>query len=169
MKDSNSHNDNKPLAKHHKDKLGLEVPDGYFAASKRDILAAVSETAEPKRLVFGLRPIFAYPIAATIALLIGITIWQYDSGSEKENQLTEIETNETINPGTYEGDALISSLLVDDADMEQFTDTYIMNEVVLAAERSEQEMENFIINSLFVEDSLIDSYMDKKLLEEIIL
>ncbi len=48
-------------------------------------------------------------------------------------------------------------------------DEFILNEIVVEAELSEQQLENIFINSLFVEDSLINSYIDKNLIENVVL
>ena len=158
------------LSKHHKEYLGLDIPKDYFSKSKKDILEAIPQEVKIKRPFFALlQPRFAYPIAASIVFLIGIMIWQQTTTSEIEPQVTDIEKTEIYDIDLYTDDFLISSLLVEEDEMNQFADNYIMNEIIIKIDLSERELENIFINSLFVKDSFIDSYIEKNLMENIIL
>ena len=68
-------NTNKDLTKLHKEKLGMDIPEDFFAKSKADILDSIPKIEEPKQTVFWLKPIIAYPIAASIVFLLGLTFW----------------------------------------------------------------------------------------------
>jgi hypothetical protein len=166
MNTSEEHKGNQNLATNHKEKLGLEIPDGYFSRSKQEILTSIEKLDLPGKLIFGLRPAFAYPIAASLILLIGLLFWLQFADPGIKTQLSDIESIDFKFP---KEDILISSLFVSDSDMDSFVNEYILNEVVLEAERSEQELENIFLNSLFVDDSLIDSYVDKNLIEKVVL
>jgi hypothetical protein len=166
MKTSNEHKENQHRADLHKEKLGMEIPEGYFSRSKKDILATLPKNKQPRRLIFGLKPVFAYPIAASLILMIGILFLTRFGDEAADLQLTEIETSAYNFPSE---DLLISSLLVKDDQLNQFMDDYIMYEIIEEAERSEQELENVFLNSLFVEDSLIDTYVDKNLMDQLVL
>ena len=157
----------KGLAQEHKEYLGMDIPDGYFSKSKNNILKSLPMENEQKRTVFGLKPIIAYPIAASIVLLIGITIWLQNDPTNIEPKITNVKQMNSTDLNS--DDFLVSSLLVDDADMEDFMDEFILNEIIVEAEISEQQLENIFINSLFVEDSLINSYIDKNLIENVVL
>ena len=163
MEKLNSNTDH--LAKFHKEKLGLDTPKNYFDKSKADILKAIP-TNNNRRLVFGLKPLLAYPIAASLILMIAISIWMRNSISPIETQITDIEASE-INISS--DDYLVSSLLIDDSEIESFVDAYILDGIFVKTELSEIELEEAFMNSLFIEDSLIDDYVDDKLLENIIL
>lgn len=157
----------KDLTKLHKEKLGMDIPEDFFAKSKADILDSIPTTEEPKQTVFWLKPIVAYPIAASIVLLIGLTFWLQNDTSTIEQKITNIEK---LNPMDINSDDfLMTSLLVEDDEIDQFMDAFIMDEIIVEAELSEQQLENIFINSLFVEDSLINSYLDKNLIENIVL
>ena len=157
----------KELAQEHKDYLGMDVPDDYFSKSKNIILNSLPMENEQKRTVFGLKPIIAYPIAASIVLLIGITFWMQNDTTTVEQKITNIEK---LNSMDYNSDDfLVTSLLVEDDEIDQFMDDFIMDEIIVDAELSEQQLENIFINSLFVEDSLINSYIDKSLIENVVL
>ena len=160
-------NTNKDLTKLHKEKLGMDIPEDFFSKSKADILEAIPKTEEQKRTVFWLKPIIAYPIAASIVLLIGITMWMLNDTTDINPKITNV--NE-INLTDFDSDDfLVSSLLVEDENMDAFMDDFIVNEILVEAELSEQQLENIFINSLFVEDSLINSYIDKNLIENVVL
>jgi hypothetical protein len=138
----------------HKEYLGMEVPEGYFSTSKQSILDLVKEEDSSKNetKIFYLRR--SFQIAATIALLISVTVWIQFSQSEE----LEIASN----------DVLIESLFVDEENLESFTEEILVSEVVEEAGK-EQELENVLMNSLFVEDSLIDNYTEKSIVDHIIL
>lgn len=141
-------------SEHHKAYLGMEVPEGYFASSKQSILDMVSKEKK-ETPVFYLRR--SFQVAASITLLIALTIW-FQFGGES-----------TGNFEVASDDILIESLFVDDTDMNAFVEDVLVSEVMLEAEKSEQELENIFMNSLFVEDSLIDSYTKETLIDNIIL
>lgn len=159
--------DKKELAQKHKEYLGMGVPDNYFSISKNNILKSLPMEKEQKRTVFGLRPMIAYPIAASIVLLIGFTIWLQNDPTTIEQQNANVEQINSMD--VYSDDFLVSSLLVEDADMDEFIDEIIFNEIIVDAELSEQQLENIFINSLLIEDSLINSYIDKSLIENVVL
>lgn len=146
------------IAEHHKNLLGADIPEGYFKSSKQHILDLVKEEAPKKQKLILLQPRFRYAIAASVVVLLSLTIWlQYLGG------LDTTEFNELSD------DALINSLFVDDTEIDAFTNDVLVSEVMVKAEISEQNIENVFMNSLFVEDSLIDDYMGKSLLENVIL
>ncbi len=59
--------------------------------------------------------------------------------------------------------------MVNDADLDSFTEMTLINEIVIKAEISEQQIDDLFINSLFVEDSLIDNYTKNNFVDKIIL
>ena len=159
----------KSLAQEHKEYLGMDVPDDYFANSKNTILKSVQLKKEQKRTVFGLKPFIAYPIAASILLLVALTFWWLTTNNENNLEMMDVEV--TVNPNEIGAtdDFLVTSLLVDDADIDQFVNEYITNEIIVEAELSEQRLENIFINSLLIEDSVIHGYLDENLIENLVL
>ena len=168
------------LGKLHKEYLGMEVPAGYFAASKKRILEALpsEEVAGDKIIeksekkdggrIFGLKRIVFYPLAASILLLIaiGIGIKNDPQVAAPDPDRTEIAESEDLEPTD---DFLIGSLLVEDAEIDQFTNDYLVEHIIVKAELSEQELENIFINSLFIEDSLADEFLEESLLDHVVL
>ena len=165
----------------HRDYLGMEIPKDYFEASKKRILDSVSskEQTDQKQEelnqknhsgnILGLNRALAYPLAASILLLIAIAIGvQRDSGVQ-----SPVEDQKTVFSIGLENDSdddfLVRSLLVDDAEIDQFTNEYLVEQVLVEAELSEQQMENIFINSLFIDDSLVDDYLEESLLEQVVL
>lgn len=137
----------------HKDFLGMDVPEGYFASSKKSIMDLVQQEDEPKVVpVFYLRR--SFQIAASIAILVLMTVW--------------FQLNDQVEMEIASNDILIESLFVDDDGMNDFLEDVLVSEVVEEADK-EKEMEEIIINSLFVEDSLLDNYTNESLLDNIIL
>lgn len=181
-----SETDKPDLGQLHKEYLGMEIPDGYFAESKRRILDALSpadsiphdkETEEkvvnqPEKKsigrIFGLNRV-VYPLAASILLLIAIAIGlQKDQPVEAPAFDQESVVSRSLDLQDTD-DFLVRSLLVDDEEIDLFTDDYLIDQVLVQAELSEQELENIFINSLFIEDSLVDEYLEESLVEQVIL
>ena len=151
---------------HHKEYLGMDIPDNYFADSKASIMDLVSEektrphqverSSKKEVPVFYLRR--SFQIAASITLLIALTIgYQF------------LQTSESATFEVASDDVLIESLFVEEGSMNDFVESILVSEVVIEAEKSEQDLENIFINSLFVEDSLIDDYTKKSFMDNIIL
>ncbi|NJN49970.1 MAG: hypothetical protein HC798_01055 [Polaribacter sp.] len=64
------------ISQHHKDFLGLDVPENYFANSKSKILAAtIQKEAKVVKIEKKNHHLKIYSIAASIALLISISLW----------------------------------------------------------------------------------------------
>ena len=160
------------ISKHHKDYLGTDIPEGYFAKSKISILEKIKEEVkkEPtcialpkKQLVFYMQPQFKYIVAASLIFILSLTIWLQNSNNQDDFNTINIDSL------AFQDDILLESLLVADEDVDAFTDAALFNEVIVKAELKEQKLDNLILDSLILEDSLLDDYMDDKLIDTIIL
>jgi hypothetical protein len=110
-----------------------------------------------------MQPQFKYMVAASLVFVLGITIWMQNL--DISNATNEI----TFDQVAFTNDILLESLLVEESEIEAFTNATLFNEVVVKAELSEQKLDNLISNSLIIEDSLFDDYIDDKFIETIIL
>ncbi|MFY0603530.1 MAG: hypothetical protein JXQ93_06240 [Flavobacteriaceae bacterium] len=146
------------ISKFHKDLLGTDIPEGYFKNSKQRILDTVKEETPQKQKVIKLPPRYRYAIAASVILMLSLTIWLQNINGVSNDEFNELAD-----------DTLINSLFVNDLDLDTYTNDVLFSEVMVKAEISEQSIENSFINSLFVEDSLLDNYIKEDLLENIIL
>lgn len=153
---------NIPFRKKHQEYLGMDMPSDYFSKSKQSILTKIQEEKQPKTgklIAFNSR--IQYLVAAGVAVLLFFNLWLFNVNSSNEQQNFELLTaSENV---------LLNSLLVDDEEMEAYTNDLIINEIVIKAELTEQKIDNFFINSLFVEDSLIDSYTNDEFIKTLIL
>ncbi|PQV48185.1 hypothetical protein CLV33_10531 [Jejuia pallidilutea] len=165
----NSNQQNKDISKLHKEKLGMDIPNDFFAKSKQTILNKVIQEEQPRQTIFWLRPMIAYPIAASIVLAIALTLWMQNKDIDTTEQITNTETIKTISPDMLDGDFLTSSLLISESEMDTYLNSYLITNVVIEAELSQQELENIFINSILIEDSLINTYLNKSLIENIVL
>ncbi|AUP79628.1 hypothetical protein [Flavivirga eckloniae] len=130
----------KHMLKLHKEELGLNVPEDYFSKSKQDILDKISEETKPKKSVFFLNKSFIWYAAASIIVLIAITII-------KPNNSLPIDDSQSIVSDTIklleqtkfekdiaeftENDILITSLFVEENDIDEFIDNYVLEEALL--------------------------------------
>ena len=144
------------VSQHHKEYLGMDVPEGYFSSSKQSILDLVKEE-KSEIPVFYLRRTFQVAASITLLVVLAVAI-QFGSGDNLNDDF-----------GIASDDTLIESLFVEEDDMNSFLDEVLVSEVVVEAEKSEQELENILMNSLFLEDSLVDSYTKESLIDNIIL
>jgi hypothetical protein len=165
LKDDPSKNN---LAQKHKEYLGMDVPDNYFSQSKQDILKSLPMTSEDKRTVFGLKPIYAYPLAASVILLLGIFIWMMQHDTNIVNTQT-INVAEVDFTNMDDSDVLITSLLVDDTDINTYMDEFMVEKVVVEVSQTDQQLENLFINSLLIDDSKAEDYVQKGILENFVL
>jgi len=157
---SHKEHEKNSLSKEHKTLLGLDVPDGYFSTSKSKILDALPKMKRKNR-IFGLKPLFAYPIAASLVLLIGLSLWFQYSNNKTSPQISYF--------GIADSEILINSLLVKEADIDYFMDNYIIDDILVEADLSEQKLENIFINTLFIEDSIIDDHLNEKIIDNLLL
>lgn len=159
--------DRKELAQEHKEYLGMDVPDDYFSKSKNSILNSLPIEHQQKGNIFKLKPFIAYPIAASVLILISVFIWFNNNQSDNHSKMTNTKSIQTLESSTE--DFLVSSLLIEDDQLETYLDSYIVDKILVEAELSEQHLENLLINSLFIEDSIIDSYINNNLVETLVL
>ena len=80
-------------------------------------------------------------IFLTLVFILSLTIWLQNSNNNKE-----------INTFNYEelafsDDVLINSLLVEDSELDSFTEATLFTEILVKVELSEQKMDNLILNS----------------------
>jgi hypothetical protein len=167
MKTTNQQKAN--ITKRHKDELGMDIPENFFSKSKEDILNKVITNETPKQKVFWLKPLIAYPIAASIVLAITLTFWTLRNNENITNDITNIEEVPQFSSDLLEDDFLVTSLIIPEGQIEDYLDHYIANNIILEAELSEQQLENIFINSLFVEDSLLNNYINESLIENLII
>ncbi len=158
--------DKKGMADSHRSYLGLNAPSDYFSTSRNDILASVSKAKKEK----GHNPVirFIVPVAASIAILIGIAtvLWFHNTTVTNgyENSTVDVEyfPNGTDN-------ALIALLFIDDSEIDQYVDGYLIEKVIADACDLEDNLDNILFNSLFIDDSLMNQYVDKQIIKSIVL
>ncbi|RVT80037.1 hypothetical protein EOD40_02690 [Flavobacterium sufflavum] len=137
------------LNKIHSDSLGLNVPENYFLESKNDILNKVLARKEPKTIPFYRRKATWFA-AATLTLLLGLAICnKYNSQDQQsiansitdsiaqidnENGATAVPKNNYNNPIpnnslTAENDILVSSLFVEEKEVDEYITNYILEDI----------------------------------------
>ena len=155
----------KNITKLHKENLGLDIPKNFFNTSKDNILKAVSKNKQ--QTVFKLKPIITYAVAASIILLLGVGYWLQNNASLINPNINNNEEFSSLFMDSE--DFLVSSLMIDDNDMNEYMDDFILNKIIVEAELEEQELENIFINSIFIEDSIINTYLEESLIENVVL
>lgn len=166
MEKFNPHSDNKKNTDKHKEMLGMDIPKDYFSKSKTEILKAVAETSEKEPKVIRMNPFMRYAVAASVIALISLGVFfTYNNNDPKPipSTVTNIDFS-TI----QENEILINSLLVEDGDMDEFLDAYVVNEIVIKAEVSEKAFDDILIESLFIQDSSLDDYLNNQIIDNIL-
>ena len=138
------------LNKIHADSLGLSVPENYFSNSKKEILAKVLAEKEPKVIPF-YKKRSSWLAAATITLLLSIGIFNSYNSQKQDiitKQLTDsvaqIDSNENATKAipqsnfknpipsynlTNDSDILVSSLFVEDKEIDEYITKYILEDI----------------------------------------
>lgn len=168
MKKEDQHTRKKAaLRKKHKEILGMDVPENYFANSRAGLMKKVPDSTGTTQQVFYMRPVFRYAIAAMVVLMVGLGIsLTLISDSNSEVPISNVENLELAQ--MEDEDIIITSLLVGDESLEVFLDQYLLDGVLVKAELNEQEFDDVFMNSLLVKDSLLDTYIDDHFIDDII-
>jgi hypothetical protein len=137
------------LNKIHSDSLGLNVPENYFFESKNRILNRVVTKEEPKTILFYRKKTIWFA-AATLTLFLGLTVCnKYAALDEQkiadqltdsiaqidnENGATAVSKNNYNNqiPNislTAENDILVSSLFVEEKEVDQYITNCILEDM----------------------------------------
>ncbi len=159
----------KDASQRHKALMGFDTPDNYFAGSRKELLSRIHDDKSKTVSIFKLKPTIAYAIAAILVVMLAISFWLMFESNSSGVDPVENKVVDVFDQDDAFGNSLVSSLLVEEESVESFVDGYILNEIFMAVDRSEEELENSFMNSLFIEDSLIDDYVDESLLDNIIL
>lgn len=123
------------IDKNHEELLGYQIPDDYFSTSKKEILKKVRAK---KGTVINLR--FLVPIAAAITLLITLTVFKPSSFSMFKNvpsivldTIQEFKNSTLTNKNEINltNDVSIASLFVEDAELDEFVDDYVIDQIIL--------------------------------------
>ena len=162
----------KNLGQRHKEHLGMEVPKGYFSSSKQSILENLhSQPAQKENegRLFRLRKNRGYALAASILLLVSLSIWFFNRPGTQGPEPIEAPVAGSLYVFEDSEDLLLTSLLVEEEEIGSFVDEVLLNEIVVKAELSEQELENIFLNSLIEDDSAADDYLEESLMKQIVL
>ena len=135
---SNENLEVKKLHKIHTEELGIDVPEGYFSISKNDILDK-TVNQKPIGVVSIFRKKIVWMVAASILLLVSISVFTPNNNLSLK-RIPEIVSDSVIklkndklnfeNITSIENDILITSLFVDDDEVEELVDNYIIEELI---------------------------------------
>lgn len=154
------------ISEHHKAYLGTDVPKDYFAKKKASILADISKIEIPQKKktpIFWLQSNFKYTVAASVTVLVCLSIWVQNFNTSTvslENNFELFSNTEAV---------LINALFVEDEAINAYASYVLVNEILVKADVSEENLENIFLNSLLIEDSLLDNYVDEEFVKNIIL
>ena len=125
------------LQKMHNEDLGLGMPEDYFSKSKSEILAKVGIEDKSRVLPLYRNKIF-WAAAAAIAVLVVLTVFRTNTVPPIDKIPAIVsDTIEQLNKGLAdedfyqsENDILISSLFVEDSELDEFVDNYMLGEAL---------------------------------------
>ncbi|MDO5969370.1 hypothetical protein Q4Q35_06090 [Flavivirga aquimarina] len=124
----------------HSKELGFGVPENYFSKSKQEILSKVSGKKKQEKPSFFLKKSFVWYAAASIILLITITLVKPDRGLPIDDIQTivldtikqlDVETFDNETDVLSETDILITSLFVEENNIDEFIDNYVLEEALV--------------------------------------
>ena len=100
---------------------------------------------------------------------MGLTIWITFQSKPNGLQNQNSEIVNVPNIQLSDDEMLIQSLLVEDTDLDQFLDEYIVDKALAENQLINEKIENMLLNSLLINDTLIDNYLNDNLIDAIIL
>jgi hypothetical protein len=122
----------------HKEELGMNIPENYFATSKMEILSMISKSNKPvKRLIS--RKSILWASAASIALVFAISVFKPTGITVNDtiptivsDSIDYLKNNELKNENLAlnDDDFIISSLFIEEADVDTFVEDYVLDELV---------------------------------------
>ena len=162
------HLQDEKLNKIHKEELGLDLPEGYFAQSKNEILMKTTNDTNSHTINWFLNKNNILKIAASIVLVVGISVYfQFSSttiSGTNESSVVEIDSSNEIN----------QSLVQSDSNQDNKNSELIMSNSNKQIEHQKTKVGNVVQNendilvkSLFVEDAEVDKYIESSILEDI--
>ena len=138
------------IDKMHTDELGLGMPKDYFAKSKEDILDKVFTENKSKEIPLYRNKVIWFA-AAGIALIVAFSVFKPDTlptindiPSVIADTVGQIRNLDLTNDEFFvEDDILVASLFIDDSEIDNFFDTYIMEEVII-----DEYIDHFLLDDL---------------------
>ncbi len=129
---------NKKMHEKHRDDLGLDLPQNYFSKSKKELLESVSSSKRSKLIIFSKRNI-GWSLAAAVALLITLNVFKTSgiSGIDEFDAVVSDTLNQYKNSHLAleeveqnQDDILVSSLFIDDTEIDEYLDSYVLDEMM---------------------------------------
>jgi len=121
--------------KHTKD-LGLDIPNDYFSKSKTAILEKVSKQKEARFKMFS-RDRIMWSVAATIVLIFALKVFMPNGllSIDKiptivSDSIELLKNNNLAFSELDENNILITSLFVEDTEIDEFVTDYVLDELV---------------------------------------
>ncbi len=139
----------------HKKDLGLSVPENYFSASKNEILAKITAEKKPK-VVPLYQNKFVWFVAAGITLLVALTVFKPDvfPSIDKNPSIVSDTVNKFKNLdlvydlfNTDEQDITIASLFMSDAEISNYIENTIIEEILI-----DEEIDYYMLESMLFEE-----------------
>lgn len=157
LKDQTNHQDlfDEKMLKKHAENLGLDVPENYFSKSKSEIVALTLDKKKSK--LIQLRKSVIWIAAAGIALLFAVTIFKPNATLNSDTISTiASDTVEKINNFYLENDKLFSeedavlltSLYVDENQINAYVDNNFIDEIIIDAYIDEYIIENTMVEEI---------------------
>jgi hypothetical protein len=157
----------KELTKIHNEELGFDLPEGYFAQSKNEILMkTITNNSHATNWVLHKNSILK--IAASIILVVGIaSYFQFSSDTlSSTNESSNValgSSNETnqflVQSDSNQDDENLESIISNSNKQIEHQKIKVGNVV--------QNENDILVKSLFVEDAEVDKYIESSILEDI--
>ncbi len=159
---------NEKLTKIHKEDLGLDLPEGYFAQSKNEILMKTTNDSTSYTINGFLHKSNILKIAASVILILGIAMYfQFSSNafsSTNESPIVAVDSSNEINQSLVQLDSNqnrnnLESIVPNTNKQIEHQKTDVGNVV--------QNENDILVKSLFVEEAEVDKYIESSILEDI--
>jgi len=155
-------NNKQSISKEHNDYFGYKTPDNFFSESKKEILNSISSIEVNEKKFIAVKPVLKWVAAASVVILIISMSYMFFSDSTFFNNNVISEDISDID----EDNMLLNSFFVDDSELDNFIENYIMEDIII---ESELKTDHVIINSLMLTDEEAEQYIDEYLIEALVL
>jgi hypothetical protein len=138
----------------HKNQLGFDIPENYFATAKQEILTRTlqhkhKQKNKSKQLIIRLS------IAASVMLIIlsGVFVWKHHTNN---TTISEVQISNQLLSSNFNNSILFNSLFIEDDKISEYFTENITHYII--SEELNTPNNNLFLNSLFVNDAELESY-----------
>lgn len=160
--------ENEKVADKHQNNLGFKIPENYFETVNEQILNSNKPKERKVISFFKTNKWLVSSVAASIAFLVLFNFMNNSKEFENKNVIA-VESNLEMDSVNVQSDAILSSILVEDSAINDYMDSYLLEELVIKDILANiLYFENATLATLFIEESTVEDYIESYVIEDLI-